>query len=97
MKGGRSAGRRCAGSSGRDGGRRSEEVPGGDRCAEINPGRTGSRTARSETGTRQDPQENLESEDPGKTFREDHGSLGEDQVKTITQEPEASGIVWTRI
>ena len=51
--------------------RRSEEDPRCDRRAEINPDRTGSRTARSETGTGQDPQDNQESEDPGKTIRED--------------------------
>ena len=78
-------------------GRRFEEAPGSDKGAEINPGSIWPRTSRSVPGTRQDPWENLDSGDPGKTFREDHGSLGEDQVKTIPQEPEASGIVWTRI
>ena len=34
---------------------------------------------------------------PGKTFKEDQGSLKEDQVKAILQGPELSGTVWKGI
>ena len=75
--------------------RRSEEDPRGDRWAEINPGRTGSRTARSETGTGQDPQDNQESEAPGETPRKIHtGNLGEDQAAS---NPSGTRGIWQNL